>query len=224
MKTHFLATLLALACGSVNATPAGELIVRYSQAYRGLGMTYLALSYRENIASLVRETDVPAQKRLFGDVARELKLLDTGALSPCQRLDLNRIAFEADTNLQKLAVLEQFAALGSKAEIGANGLYSAPAGRAWYRYFLRRWLSSSVAPEELMTSGRAELAAVLARSAGSDGLRRQGCGLLRLPEKPTVHVRQGRDAAIQVPVTPGNRVRQPAQAVPAYHDQAGRGA
>lgn len=155
--------LLSLALPAAAASPADDLISSYSKAYRALGMTYLALSYRENIANLVRETDVASQKKMFGDIAQQLHRLDRAGLSPCQQLDLHRIAFETDTNLQKLDVLEQFSALGDKAVVGANGLYTTPAGRAWYRYFLRRWLTSDVTPEQLMTSGKAELAAVLAR-------------------------------------------------------------
>ena len=159
MKT--LLPLLLVVSQAAHAHPADELITRYSAGYRSLDMTYLALSWRENIASLVRETDIPAQKKFFGGVTRELKQLDRSNLSACQQLDLQRIAFEADTNLHKLAVLEQSNAQNGDA--AASGLYNAPNGRAWYRYFLKRWLSSDVTPEQLMESGKVELAAVKAR-------------------------------------------------------------
>ena len=159
MKPALIATLLALASQAAGATPADDLIARYNAAYRSLGMTYPALSYRDNIASLVRETDLPLQKSLFAGVARDLGKIDASNLPPCQQLDLKRIAFEAETNLQKIAVLEQF---GDKSTNG-KGLHGEPAGRAWYRYFLRRWLTSGVTPEELMASGKAELATVQAR-------------------------------------------------------------
>ncbi len=82
MRSALLATMLALASQAAYATPADQLIARYNAAYRGLGMPYMALSYRDNIASLVRETDVAAQKVLFGAVARELKQLDSTRLPP----------------------------------------------------------------------------------------------------------------------------------------------
>jgi uncharacterized protein (DUF885 family) len=156
------AALLIMAAGQSAAAPADELIARYSSGYRHLGMTYLALSYRDNIGNLVRETNIAEQKSWFTEVTRALKLIDRVPLSPCQRLDLDRIAFEAVVNLHKLTVLEQYAALGNP-DAGTGGLYTAPAGRAWYRYFLKRWLSSDVTPEQLMASGKVELQAVLAR-------------------------------------------------------------
>ncbi len=155
--------LLLLPCLAAEATPADELIASYSNAYRALNMADLALPYRENIDNLVRETDLPAQKKLFGDMTRQLQQIDRSTLSACQQLDLQRIAFETDANLQKLAVLEQFAALGKQAAVTDKGLYTSPLGRAWYLYFLKRWLTSDVTPETLMTTGKIELASVQAR-------------------------------------------------------------
>jgi uncharacterized protein (DUF885 family) len=146
-----------------SASPADELIARYRSAYGALDMAPLSLSYRENIANLVNETDIAAQERLFNGVARELEQIDRRPLDPCQQLDLERIAFETRTNLHKLDVLAQFAALGDKAVVTDGGLYSMPLGRQWYRYFLQRWLSADVTPEQLMASGRTELAAVQGR-------------------------------------------------------------
>lgn len=163
MKMRTLSVLLAAVAASASAAPADELIARYGKAYAALGMVSLRLSYRENIEHLVRETDVPAEKKLFAGVRRELAQLDRSALAPCQQLDLQRIAFEADTNLQKIALLEQQLALGGKAAVADTGLYGLPLGRLWYRYFLKRWLTSDVTPEELKSSGEIELATVLAR-------------------------------------------------------------
>lgn len=163
MKRCLLPLLFAFAIAPATGAPADDLVARFSKAYRALDMRYLALSYRENIASLVRETDIAAQRKLFGDLQRDLQQLDRSGLTPCQRLDLQRIGFETGANLHKLDVLERFAALGEYAVAGDQGLYPMPLGREWYRYFLKRWLSSDIAPEQLKTSGEAELARVLAR-------------------------------------------------------------
>ena len=168
MKRFLLSLLFACAITpagvvSAAAAPADELTARFSKAYRALDMSYLALSYRDNIATLMRETDIAAQRKLFGDMQRELKQLDRSGLTQCQRLDVERIAFETGANLHKLDVLERFAALGEKAITGDQGLHAMPLGRDWYRYFLKRWLTSEVTPEELKATGEAELARVLSR-------------------------------------------------------------
>ena len=163
MKRLSLAIVLAALAQAAFASDADALIARYDKAYRALDMHYLVLPYAENVVNLVRETDIPAQKTLFTGVAKELAGVDRSKLSACQKLDLDRIAFDTSLNLQKLAVLEKYAALGDKADVGDKGLYNAPLGRDWYRYFMKRWLTSDVTPEELKAAGEVELERVLAR-------------------------------------------------------------
>lgn len=163
MKRLALAILLAAGAQASFAGDADTLIGRYAKASRALHMGYLVLPYADNVAMLVSETDIPAQKALFTGVATELALIDRSSLSACQKLDLDHIAFDTSVNLQKLSVLEQFVALGAQAAVGDKGLYAAPLGRAWYRYFLKRWLSSDVRPEQLKAAGEVELARVLTR-------------------------------------------------------------
>ena len=163
MIRRFAMLLCLIPFQLAGASPADALIARYSSAYRALDMGYLSLPYQENIANLVRETSAAAQKPFFSGVARELQQLDRSGLSVCQQLDLERIAFETGANLHKLAVLDQFAALGDKAVVTDQGLHGMPLGRQWYLYFLKRWLTSDVTPEQLMASGRTELASVQAR-------------------------------------------------------------
>lgn len=151
--------LAALTLPAAAAAPsAAALIADYGADYRALGMAQLQLSYRANIATLVAETDRARQRALFSRYARELAALAAPA-DPCQRLDLRRIGFEVDLNLRKLDLLDAYAALPASAPAPAGGLHEAPMGRDWYRYFLRRWLTADVTPEQLITFGAAELAA-----------------------------------------------------------------
>lgn len=174
MKRFALAILLAAfaqatfaqATSAQATTAADTLIARYDKAYSALDLHYLVLPYADNVANLVRETDIPAQKTLFTGVAKELAGIDRSALNACQKLDLDRIAFDTGVNLQKLSLLEKVAALGDKAAVGDRGLYAAPLGRDWYRYFMKRWLTSDVTPEQLKADGELELERVLARYRG----------------------------------------------------------
>lgn len=150
-------------------SPAAEmpapdiLIADYSSAYRALGMAQLQLPYASNIRTLVAETDRVRQRALFSRFARQLD--SVGAVTdPCQRLDLQRIRFEVETNLRKLDLLDKYAQSGAPPP-GDGGLHDAAMGRDWYLYFLRRWLTSDVTPAQLMALGRSELAAAQRRYA-----------------------------------------------------------
>ncbi|MES2148697.1 MAG: DUF885 domain-containing protein [Pseudomonadota bacterium] len=153
------------ACGAACAQDASSarLIADYNSAYRALGMAQLALPYQDNMAALLKETDVAFQRSLFEQFGRRLKALDVQAASACQQLDLKRIGFEIGINQDKLALVERFKALGAQAVLGDQGLYAMPMGREWYLYWLKRWLTSDVTPDQLSAFGEAELDAVLAR-------------------------------------------------------------
>lgn len=153
--------LALVAFPAIAATPA-RLIADYDAAYRALGMAQLQLPYQQNIRTLLRETDIPAQRAMFDDFARRLRSVDDTA-DACQRLDLARIGFEIESNQRKLDVLAAYTSHGARATLSDDGLARTTEGPAWYRYFLRRWLTADVTPEQLSALGRAELAAAQAR-------------------------------------------------------------
>ena len=67
---HFALAILLAACAQASvAADADTLIARYDKAYRALDLHYLVLPYADNVANLVRETDIPAQKILFAGMA-----------------------------------------------------------------------------------------------------------------------------------------------------------
>ncbi|MBY0242539.1 MAG: DUF885 domain-containing protein [Burkholderiaceae bacterium] len=156
-------TVASAAAAASPAEPIADFTRSYSDAYAALNMGQLELSYQANIGRLLGETDVARQRAVFGNAARQLATLDTSKASQCQRVDLQRIAFETTLNLQKLDLLEQFKALGDQAKVTDQGLYQMPLGRAWYAYMLKRWLTADATPADLMAFGKAETARVLAR-------------------------------------------------------------
>lgn len=159
-KILILALFVSTAC---RAEPVADFIQSYSVAYSALNLGQLELSYQANLKRLLSETDVSRQRALFTDVAARRKALDTSKATECQQLDLKRIDFETGLNLAKLEVVEQFKALGDKAEVTDKGLYHLQLGKQWYAYLLKRWLTAEVSPERLMEFGKAETAHVLAR-------------------------------------------------------------
>lgn len=149
-------------CAAHAASAVDEYIGRYIIDYRALNMAEIELTYKTTIETLLRETDIPAQRRMFTAYASQLKELSTDKASPCQKMDLKLIAFETDLNLQKLDLLEQFKNLGDKAVIPDQGLYAMPYGRQWYDYLRKRWLTMDTTPDTLKSLGESELNAALA--------------------------------------------------------------
>jgi uncharacterized protein (DUF885 family) len=157
------AILLLLVSTAAIADPVADFTKAYSDAYASLNLGQLELSYEANIKRLLSETDVARQRAVFTSIARQRAALDTSGATECQRIDLKRIDFETATNLEKLALVEQFKALGDKAVVTDKGLYHLPLGKQWYAYMRKRWLTADTTPEALMAFGKAETARVLAR-------------------------------------------------------------
>lgn len=163
---YAIAGLVPLQGSALAASPASaaqDLIDDYSTGYGALGMAPLALSYVDNLQTLVRETDLAGQARFFDGMAHRLRALDARQATPCQQLALTLIAFEVDVNQRKLDLLRQFIAQGGAARINGNGLHAQPMGAQWYGWFCLRWLTLPTTPEQLMAMGERELATVLTR-------------------------------------------------------------
>lgn len=103
---RFLRTLslpVWLACANLGlasvATLADQPIAEYATAYRALGMAQLSLPYVDNIRAIVRETNVPQQRRMFSEFKQRLRKLEANGVNACLQLDWSRMAFEVDTNL-----------------------------------------------------------------------------------------------------------------------------
>lgn len=148
-------------------SPVAQFIENYTKTYTGLGLGgEMDLSYVKTIQHLVRDTDVARERRAMDELARQFKALDTRGGTSCQRLQLGQIGFELELNQQKLALLEQYLALGAKAELSDKGLFNSTMGQQWYAYLSKAWLTMDTTPEALMAMGRSELDLALARYQG----------------------------------------------------------
>lgn len=144
--------------------PVSQFIDAYSRAYTGLDLRgEMELSYVKNIDYLVHHTDVGREHRVFDELARQYKALDVHGNTPCQQLQLQQIAFEVALNQQKLALLDQYLALGDQAILSSKGLAYTSMGKEWYAYLRKAWLTMDTTPEELLAMGRAELDKAIAR-------------------------------------------------------------
>lgn len=150
--------------GAATPNPVDQFIGAYSKAYTELGLDWeMELSYVKNIEHLVRNTDVARERNGIETLARQLKTLDVRGSTPCQHLQLQQIGFELALNLQKLAVLEPYLALGEQAILSDKGLANTSMGKQWYAYFRNAWLTLDTTPEALAAMGQGELDTAIAR-------------------------------------------------------------
>ncbi|MFZ6876304.1 DUF885 domain-containing protein [Undibacterium sp. Di27W] len=164
----FFATLYLAGCFSnaiaVTADPVEKFVDTYSKMYAELGLgADLELSYVKHIESLLQHTDIARQHDAFDQLDQQLTALDKRSGNPCQQLQLQQIAFELELNQQKLALLDQYLALGKHAVLSDKGLYESSLAKQWYAYLLKAWLTIDTTPETLMAMGHSELKKAIAR-------------------------------------------------------------
>jgi uncharacterized protein (DUF885 family) len=156
----------ALAHAAVAPNPVEQFIGNYSKTYTELGLGgEMEISYVKHIAALVQHTDMARQHRAFDELTRQFKALEARDGTPCQRFQLQQIAFELELNQEKLALLDQYLALGKQAVLSDQGLANTSLGKQWYAYLRKAWLTMDTTPEALMAMGRTELDNAIARYA-----------------------------------------------------------
>ena len=150
--------------GAVEVDPVEKFVDSYSKIYAELGLGGdLELSYVKHIQSLVQNTDIVRQHDAFDQLARQFTMLDKRNRNPCQQLQLQQIAFELELHQKKLALLDQYLALGKHAVLSDKVLYESSLAKKWYAYLIKAWLTMDVTPEALMAMGHSELNKAIAR-------------------------------------------------------------
>ena len=164
LVTGLCLTGLMTHAGAATTQPVAPFIDAYKKVYAELGLGGdLDLSYVKNINNLLQHTDVARQRSAFDALGRQFRALDASSANPCQHVQLQQIAFELELNQQKLALLDQYLALGKEAHLSDKGLASTTMGKEWYAYLRKSWLTMDTTPEALMAMGQAELDRALAR-------------------------------------------------------------
>jgi uncharacterized protein (DUF885 family) len=77
-------------------------------------------------------------------------------LSPEQQIDYEVLQYQIKLNLERIK-LEKIWSAAPPSAIPTEGLSTVPNGKAWYTYFLKKWVDQSVSPEQLFQFGLKEI-------------------------------------------------------------------
>lgn len=131
----------------------------FVSGYKSLNLPDLDLSYVSNLQNIGTAAQVKKQLTFFTAIQSALPAYSFSQLSPSQQTDYALIKYETGLNLQRLA-LEQQWLQHPPAKIPDGGIITVPNGKAWYAYFLKRWISDDVTPDQLYQFGLGEVARV----------------------------------------------------------------
>jgi uncharacterized protein (DUF885 family) len=136
-----------------------EFSADFVTGYTSLKIPQLALSYVSNVKNIPAPDSIQKQIDFFKSIREKLADFNPEKLSPAQRLDYGIIQYEANLNLQRLD-LEQNWARHPPDTVSAKGIFTIPNGKAWYTYYLKRWVSDDVTPDQIYKFGLDEIAGV----------------------------------------------------------------
>lgn len=129
--------------------------------YESLNIPGFGIAYVDNLNAISSPEGVEQQKAFFTQVSKDLAGVDAAKLPQDQYLDYRIMAYETSLNLARLA-LEETWNDNRPDTIATGGLSTVPNGKAWYRYFLKRWVDQSVEPDSLYAFGLREIKQVKA--------------------------------------------------------------
>src|SRR6202012_1667825 len=92
----------------------------------------------------------------FQGIKQELKQFELLRLSPAETQDFKLISYETGLNLERLKLEKNWLSRPNHT-LTDSGLYKQTNGRLWYAYFLKKWVSADVTPDEIFQFGLKEV-------------------------------------------------------------------
>lgn len=145
----------------------------FLSGYAELDVPRYTLSYINNLAAIPSPEEVKRQADFFQRMKASLRNVDPKKLNQAQYRDHEVMAYETELGLIRLELAAAWTADRPEV-IPPGGLGTFPRGKAWYRYFLKRWVDLAVEPDSLYAFGMREVRQVkaamlaIARRGGRD--------------------------------------------------------
>ena len=127
----------------------------FVKGYQSLNLPSLQLSYVTNLEHIQSPDGIREQLAFFKEMDSRLKLFRPNQLDSIQRDDYLLARYETELNLERLSLEQQWTKPATG--IPATGLYTLPNSKAWYAYFLKKWVAATVTPDEIYQFGLQEV-------------------------------------------------------------------
>jgi len=129
---------------------------QFVTGYKALHIADLALSYQENLRNIKSLPEIEKQAAFFEDMLQQLKKFNPAQLTGQQKTEYQLISYESELNLKRLR-LEKLWKTGPDHKLSDSGLYRQFNGKLWYAYFLKKWVSDDVTPDQIFQFGLKEV-------------------------------------------------------------------
>ena len=132
------------------------MVATFIDEYKALDIPVWQLSYQENFENIQSPDSIKFQEALFEDLRLQLTNLDEKQLAEQQQLEWKFLEYFLALNQERIA-LEKEWQNGTEHTITDKGIVKMPNGKAWYEYYLKRWLDITVEVDSLYQFGLREI-------------------------------------------------------------------
>lgn len=136
-----------------------ELAQKFIPEYQALKVPLIQTAYIDNLKLIQSLEGIHAQKKVVTKYYKLLKQIDPKDLKKSLRVQYAELEYELGLDQERLGLEEDFKR-NEPASISDKGLFHLKNGRRWYRYFLKKWTTTTPSSVELMRFGRQEVAKV----------------------------------------------------------------
>lgn len=140
-----------------------KLMIDYANGYDTLGIPSLELSYQVNLKNDLALTDtltLNRQEAFFQQYQKDLARIDEVYLPENLLADFELLSFEISLQLERIQLARNHQVNHANRAISEKGIYFVPNGKAWYKYYLKRWLMADLEPKAVIDFGIEEIKSV----------------------------------------------------------------
>jgi uncharacterized protein (DUF885 family) len=147
---------------SFSGKPADTAFVRYKaefiRGYLQLHIPEVEYDYRNYFTSIPSEIALEQQEQFFREQSSRLNRIDQSKLSTTETTEYEHLLYELSFNLYRIELEKNWVKEGRN--IPEGGLSQMKDHRNWYRYFIKKFTSTEISPEEVFALGEKEVARV----------------------------------------------------------------
>ncbi len=155
MKRAISFITLMLLSTVINASSFQAFVKGFLDQYRMLNIPQLTYDYHEYFSSVSTLPSLEKQNDFFVQSRKELKSFQLNDLRENDKLDYTHINYEINNNLERIALEKKWVLSERKKPLG--GLYALENYKEWYQYFIKKYTSVFITPEEVDAFGRQEV-------------------------------------------------------------------
>lgn len=149
----FLGWLLFFSCKADHSFQG--YLQKFASGYNSLNIPEMTYDYRDYFSTIPSELELEKQKKFFAGQKKELAQFDRSRLEHEEQIQFDHILYEIVFNLERVSLEGGWIAEGRKTPAG--GLHGLRNAKEWYCFFIKRFCSLDLEPEDIIKLGKGEV-------------------------------------------------------------------